>query len=97
MNKKLNTLLFILGATLFNIVVALLGFVVLVILYARFLVELVPESGQQWGFTLIFLISIAISFLVYRAVIKYLVNKIDIEKYFDPIFIRKYKKPPPKP
>ena len=94
MNKKLNTLLFILGATLFNIIVAILGFFVFTLLYARLLIPRMPEANHQWGFTLIFLASIVVSFLTYRAVLKYLLNKVDIEKYFDPIFVRKNLKKP---
>ena len=96
MNKKMNTILFLLGATVFNVLAALLSFIILMILYANFILEMIPGSGQEWGFTIIFILSIGISFLTYRAVIKFLIKKIDIEKYFDPIFVRKYKKPPPK-
>jgi len=89
MNKKVNTLLFILGATLFNILVAILSFAALVLLYVNFIMNLIPESNRSWAFSLIFLVSIAISFLVYRFVLKYLLTKIEIEKYFDPLFVRK--------
>jgi len=89
MNKKVNTLLFILGATLFNIFVAILSFVALILLYVKFIMNLIPEANRSWGFTLIFLFSIAISFLVYRFVLKYLLTKVQIEKYFDPLFVRR--------
>jgi len=89
MNKKANTLLFILGATVFNILVTIISFVVFSFLYARFLMALIPEANRPWGFTLIFLASIAVSFLVYRWLLKYLLKKIDVEKYFDPLFVRK--------
>jgi len=88
-NKKVNTMLFILGATVFNILVALICFVLLTVLYARFIMEGIPESGRSWGFALIFISSVAISFLVYRVALKFLLTKIQIEKYFDPIFARK--------
>jgi len=91
MNKKANTLLFILGATLFNIFVALISFIILTLLYVRFLMTLLPENNRAWGFTFIFLASVVISFLVYRLVIKHLLEKIEVEKYFDPLFIRKKK------
>jgi len=89
MNKKANTLLFILGATVFNILVTLISFFVFTLLYVKFLMALIPEENSSWGFTLIFLASIAISFLVYRWLLKYLLKKIDVEKYFDPLFVRK--------
>ncbi|WP_461248381.1 leader peptide processing enzyme [Treponema sp. R6D11] len=93
MNKKVNTLIFVLGATLFNILIAIISFMVYTILYIRFLMLQLPETTRSWAFTALFLLSIGTSFLVYRAVIKHFINKIEIEKYFDPIFVRKHRKP----
>jgi hypothetical protein len=53
---------------------------------------LLPETNRSWGFALIFLVSIAISFLIYRYLLKFLLNKVNVEKYFDPLFVRRYKK-----
>jgi phosphoglycerol transferase MdoB-like AlkP superfamily enzyme len=92
MNKKVNTLLFLLGATLFNILVAILSFILLTVLYVNFLMPMVPEASRSWNFTLIFLAAIVISFITYRKLFKYLINKIDAEKYFDPIFTGRYSK-----
>ncbi|MCL2179993.1 MAG: leader peptide processing enzyme [Treponema sp.] len=89
MNKRLNTIFFILGATAFNVLVAVVSFILLTLVYARFIMTLVPDSGRAWGFTLIFLASLAISFLVYRYVLKYFLNKVDVEKYFDPLFVKR--------
>jgi hypothetical protein len=44
-----------------------------------------PEDAQAWSFPLIFIAAIVISFVVYRFALKLLVNKIDMEKYFEPI------------
>jgi hypothetical protein len=92
MNKKANTLLFILGATVVNIVVTIISFILLFVLYAKYLVPHLPESAAAWGFPIIFIISIALSFLLYRAILKILLKKVDPEKYFDPIFGRRRKK-----
>ena len=92
MSKKTNTLVFILGATVFNILITLIAFFILLALYARFLFPLLPETAGAWGFPLIFIGSIAVSFVVYRLILKRVMKKIDMEKYFDPIFGRK----PPK-
>lgn len=92
MNKKANTMLFILGATLFNILVTVISFLLLFIIYAKFIYDIIPETGRSWSFTLIFILSILISFFLYRYLFKYLLAKIDVEKYFDPLFARKYKK-----
>jgi len=88
-NKKLNTILFILGATLFNVLIAVLSFIGLLVLYVKFLMPLIPEGGQSWGFTLIFISAIAISILVYRYLLKFLLTKVNVERYFDPLFVRK--------
>jgi len=89
MNKKVNTLLFILGGTVFNILVAIISFVILILLYIRFVMDLIPEAERAWGFTFIFIASMVISFVVYRVVFKYLLKKVNVEKYFDPIFVKK--------
>ena len=47
MNKKLNTVLFILGATLFNIVVMIILFFVLMVIFARFLAPALPPGPTR--------------------------------------------------
>jgi len=87
MNKRLNTILFILGATVFNILITVLSFLLLLIVYARFLLRLLPEGTQTWSFPIIFIASLAIAFIVYRYSLRFLMSKIDMEKYFDPLFV----------
>jgi len=89
MNKKINTLLFILGATLFNIIVALITFVLLMVLYVRLIMDFLPETSRSWGFTIIFIIAIVVSFVAYRFMIKFLLKKVELDKYFDPLFVRR--------
>jgi phosphoglycerol transferase MdoB-like AlkP superfamily enzyme len=89
MNKKLNTIFFILGATLLNVLVAIVSFILLSLIYIKFIFNLIPEQSGSWVFALIFLISIVVSFIVYRYLLKYLLRKIDVEKYFDPLFVRR--------
>ena len=86
MNKKVNTILFILGATLFNVFITVTSFVLLWVVYEKFIKDLLPKSAQNWYFQLIFISSIVISFFVYRFILKFLLKKIEMEKYFDPIF-----------
>ena len=85
MSKKTNTLLFILGGTVFNILVTVICFVVLLVIYSRFHSAL-PENSAAWILPVIFIISIIASFFIYRPVVKYITNKVDMEKYFAPIF-----------
>ncbi|MCL2269982.1 MAG: leader peptide processing enzyme [Treponema sp.] len=92
MNKRLNTVLFILGATLFNILVTVLSFLLLLIIYAQFALKLLPEGTQMWSFPLIFIAAMVIAFIVYRYALRFLMKKIEMEKYFDPLFIIRQRK-----
>jgi len=94
MNKKVNTLLFILGATLFNILVTLLSFILLSVLFVTFLMPILPEAAVNVAFSLFFIAAIAIAFIVYRVVLNKITNKIKFEDYFDPIL--RGRRPPPK-
>ena len=93
MSKKTNTLLFILGGTVFNVLITIVCFVILLVIYSRFLYPALPESGAAWALPIIFVASIVVSFLVYRQAVKIVMKKVDMEKYFDPIFGRR---PPPR-
>jgi len=86
MNKKANTLLFILGATVFNMLITILCFFALLMLYAKTVMPFIPEDNRAWGFPIIFLAAIALAFLIYRFVLKVFLKKVDVERYFDPIF-----------
>jgi phosphoglycerol transferase MdoB-like AlkP superfamily enzyme len=92
MNKRINTLLFVLGATAFNVIITILSFIGFFVLYISLIAPLTPEATHSWAFAFIFLASIAVSFVAYRFLFKYLLKKIDVDKYFDPLFIKKYKK-----
>jgi len=88
MNKKLNTLLFILGATLFNILVVIATALLFVVIFVRFFLSHVPDTAVNWAFSLIFIAAIVVSFIVYRVVLNKLTKKINFEDYFDPIIRR---------
>ena len=91
MSKKTNTLWFVLGATAFNILTTLICFILLLVVYARLLMPSLPETAAAWGFPVIFVGAIAISFFLYRFILKQVMKKYDFEKYFDPIFGRRRK------
>jgi len=91
MNKKVNTVLFILGATIFNIIITVLSFLLLLILNANILMKILPQGSQAWSFPLIFIAAIAISFFVYKLMLGILVKKINVEKYFDPLIKTRYR------
>ncbi|HUV06415.1 MAG TPA: leader peptide processing enzyme [Spirochaetia bacterium] len=85
MNKKANTILFILGATVFNLVVmAILFFVPLLVL----LLILKERLGNFFGILtlLLFFAALVGSFFIYGFVMKKISARVDMDKYFDPIF-----------
>ncbi|MDR2177148.1 MAG: leader peptide processing enzyme [Treponema sp.] len=88
MSKRTNTLWFILGATLFNILLTLFCFITLLLLYARFLAPLLPEERAAWGFPVIFTGAMALSFVIYRIVLKQTMKKINFNEHLAPIFNR---------
>ena len=92
MGKKSNTILFILGATVLNVLIAIITFFLLLFLYTRFLMVHVSESANSWIFLVIFAGSVITSFVVYRLVLKLVLSKVDVDKHFDPLFIKKNKK-----
>jgi hypothetical protein len=53
---------------------------------------LLPEVDVSWVFLAAFLLFIVISFLIYRYLLKFLLKRVKVEKYFDPLFVRRYKK-----
>jgi len=86
MSKKTNTLLFILGGTVFNILITVLSFLLLLLIYGKFIYQYLSGTSSAWVLPIIFVASIVISFLVYRFAIRVIMKKVDMEKYFDPIF-----------
>jgi hypothetical protein len=86
LNKKTNTFLFILAATVFNIVVTVGCFLVLLLLFVNFFASALPETAAAWALPVIFLGSIALSFVFYRIALKALMKRIDVDKYFSPLF-----------
>ena len=87
MNKKLNTALFIVVATVFNLALLLLLLAAgMAAIYALKLPQLLTIA---W-----FLASLVGSFLIYNQLVKWLARKVDLEKFFLPLFKRR---PPKRP
>jgi hypothetical protein len=86
MGKKTNTLLFILGATIFNILIIVVSFLALLLLFAKFLEPVLPKTAAAWALPVIFIGSVVLSFVSYRIVLKLLMKRIDVDKHFSPLF-----------
>jgi Co/Zn/Cd efflux system component len=89
MSKKTNTLLFILGGTVFNVLITIICFFILLAIYSRFLYPALPENSAAWILPVIFVASIAASFFIYRQAVKIISKKVNMEEHFDPIFGRR--------
>jgi hypothetical protein len=83
MSKKTNTLLFILIATAANILLALVSFFMLYLPYALWIAPRLPPSSVIWVLALLFLIALVISFIVYQALLKLFMKKVDVRKHFE--------------
>ncbi len=84
MSKKSNTLWFMLAATVLNILLMMILFIVCFILITRFVD---PNSSliPMWlGLT--FVVSIGGSFFVYSKIIKWMNKKFNLEQHLSPLW-----------
>ncbi len=81
MNKKVNTLLFVIGGILVNIIL----FFAFLLLFL-FAATILPETVQGYAIIGGFLLSIFGSFFCYSKLVQLFMQKVDMEKYFHPIF-----------
>lgn len=88
MNKKANTILFVLGATVANVVIMLVIFLALFLLFGRLIAPSLPPQANQIIMLVLFIGSIVATYFIYHRLVKWLSEKYDLEKYFDPIFRR---------
>jgi len=89
MNKKVNTVLFLLGATVFNLLIMFLLIVLFLVLISAIFRESLNPNVLSVLMIVVFVGSIAAAFFIYGRVVKWLSRKIDMEKYFLPLFRRK--------
>jgi hypothetical protein len=85
-NKKVNTLLFLIGATVVNIVIMAAVMVGGLFLMGRLLPERIQESAGRLLFILLFLVAVGVAFFIYNRIIKILSKRVDMDKYFHPLF-----------
>jgi hypothetical protein len=88
MNKKINTLLFIIGGTVFNIVLTALCFVLLFLIFLWFLYPQLPQGSIAWMIPVNFIASVAASWFIYRWALKTIAKKVEISKYINSVFTR---------
>jgi hypothetical protein len=89
MNKKVNTVLFLLGATVFNLLIMFILIVIFLVLISAIFRDSLNPNVLSILMIVVFIGSIAASFFIYGRVVKWLSRKIEMEKYFLPLFRRK--------
>lgn len=89
MNKRVNTVLFVIGASVVNVIIMLFLFLALFVVFARFLAPALSPGANQLIMVLIFVVSIGVTYFIYHRLVRWLSTRIDMDKYFDPIFGRK--------
>lgn len=86
MNKKLNTVLFMLGGTVLNIVLMLGLFVLFLFLGNKVLTPETSANLKMLVFLLIMGFSVVGSFFIYSKIIKFITKKWNLEEYMHPLF-----------
>jgi len=91
MNKKLNTVYFLLAATFLNLLILILLVIILGVavgsLYQKFNVD--SEGLSLLAVIVILFGSIAGTFFLYSKIVKWAMKKWSLEQYIEPIFNRK--------
>jgi hypothetical protein len=89
MNKRLNTVFFVIGATIFNLFSMAVIFIALFMLYARFIGPALSPRMNQFLTLWLFFGSVALAYWVYSRIIRWAEQRVDFHKYLEPIFARK--------
>ena len=86
MNRRLNSILFVMAATVANIVVMMLLFTVLLVVFARLIAPSLPPQVNQIMLMVLFVVSVVATYVIYHRVVRRLGERYDLQKYFGPIF-----------
>jgi hypothetical protein len=89
MNKRVNTVLFLLGATVFNLLVMFIIIVLFLVLLSVIFKGSLNPNVLSVLMIVVFIGSIAASFFIYGRLVKWISRRVNMEKYFLPLFRRK--------
>jgi len=89
MNKRLNSVLFILAATVLNIVLMFVLFLATFILFARFLAPVLPPGINRILPPVLLVGSVIGTYVIYHRIMKWATHKYNLEQYFAPLFGRR--------
>ena len=90
--KKRNTAVFILIATIVNLILMTVFMLVGYILLLRFADPEKPQAAQIW-LLVIFIGSVVLAWLIYSRMVKWYTKRVDVEKNFAPLISSRRKKP----
>jgi len=88
-NKNLKLALFLVGATLFNIVLMFVLIIAIFLVASRFLGDTPNPVVYQIVLFVGFIASIVLTFLIYGKVMKWLQAKYNLEQHFPQLFKKK--------
>lgn len=88
MNRRLNSVLFIIAATVANVLMMIVIFGVLLVLFARFVAPMLSPGVNQILLLVLFVGSVVLTYVLYHRLMRWLSRRYDLEKYFGPLFGR---------
>ena len=89
MNKRVNTVLFLLIATLFNILVIFVIFLVGFVLLGQFILPIVSPQVGQILLIVLFCGSLALGYVIYNKTLKWFQQRYKTTEALEPIFRKK--------
>lgn len=92
MNKKLNTVIFVIAGTLVNIILAI-AFVVILVVLAGFAKDLIGPAKSVILPFIVFL-GIFIAMMLYQRLAMWVIKRFNLEDKLDPLFVSKHRKHP---
>ncbi len=90
MNKKMNTVIFIVAGTIVNLVLALLCIGVLLFVVGRFAGALGDKAASLVPFA--FVGGVLIAMIVYQKLTRWVIERFDLSDKLSPLFVLKHKK-----
>lgn len=85
MNKtpanKGKVALFVIGATVANILLMVICFVLLMLLYSALLSKILPAEALIWAIAVAFILALLMSTLIYRRLLKLLRERYHLDEY----------------
>jgi hypothetical protein len=85
-NKKANTVFFMLLMTVLNIVIAVFWIVLLLFVYAKLFSRITPEQIVGLIIPLIFIVALVLTFFCYRALTNLIMKKVNLDDKLEPLF-----------